>query len=224
MKFKVIGTGSSGNAFLIDDNIIIDCGLSFKKLNEACDLSKIKWILLSHKHSDHYNKATIRQVIVKNKHLKILCGNFLLDDLLQSGVERHRIEVVLPCKLFKTDEYTFSPVSLYHDVPNFGWRILNKGKKHFHATDTEHLNGISAYNYDSASIETNHCEIRAKEIIEQKKESGEFCHLVGTLNSHLSVQQTVKFVRNNNIKELIPIHVGDLTKDKVKEYLVKTFQ
>lgn len=33
-KVDIIGTGSTGNAVVIDDKLLIDCGLSFDKLGD----------------------------------------------------------------------------------------------------------------------------------------------------------------------------------------------
>ena len=34
MNYKIINSGSDGNGMIIEDTILIDCGISFKKLNE----------------------------------------------------------------------------------------------------------------------------------------------------------------------------------------------
>ena len=41
MKLKILGTGSSGNSYLLKpekgQSLIIDCGVNFKKVKEATD-------------------------------------------------------------------------------------------------------------------------------------------------------------------------------------------
>lgn len=74
MNYEVISTGSKGNALLIENEILIDCGVSYRKLKEK----SIKLILLTHEHKDHFNKnatsksnsrrakmETIRQELIK---------------------------------------------------------------------------------------------------------------------------------------------------------------
>lgn len=51
MNYEVISTGSKGNALLIGNEILIDCGVSYRKLKEK----PIKLILLTHEHKDHFN-------------------------------------------------------------------------------------------------------------------------------------------------------------------------
>ena len=219
MKFKIIGTGSQGNAFLFEDNLLIDCGLSFKKLSEAIDISKIEYVLLSHIHGDHFNKIAIRKLFVANDNVQFICGEWLVKYLNDVGVTIDRITVVEYGAIYDAGDFKIAPVKAYHDVPNMGYRLILNGHKHFHITDTSTLKGITATNYKSATIECNHCVVKANEIIEQAKEDGEFTHLPGAMNSHLSVQETVAFVNTNDIAELTPIHIGESTRREVELYV-----
>lgn len=49
MKCDIIQTGSSGNAVLINNYFLCDCGISYSKLKPYID--KIKVIFISHGHS-----------------------------------------------------------------------------------------------------------------------------------------------------------------------------
>lgn len=51
MNYEVISTGSKGNALLIGNEILIDCGVSYKRLKDK----HIRLILLTHEHKDHFN-------------------------------------------------------------------------------------------------------------------------------------------------------------------------
>lgn len=55
---KTIGSGSSGNCYLVDINdtkILLECGLPFKKIQKALDykVSDIDFCLVTHEHMDH---------------------------------------------------------------------------------------------------------------------------------------------------------------------------
>jgi len=215
MKIDVIDTGSSGNGFLIDDEILIDAGLPYSKLSKY----SIEVVLLTHIHGDHFRADTIRKLYVNNEDTVFVCGEFLFEHLHKVGIPKRNIFVVLPNRVYGLEDYLVSAVELFHDVPNFGWRIIKNGHKHFHATDTAHLDGIEAKDYDTATIECNHDENKAIFIIEEAKKNGEFTHLKGAMNSHLSVQQALEFVEKNNIKKLIPVHIGNSTKDAVLKIL-----
>jgi len=224
MKITVIGTGSDGNAFLFNETLMIDSGLTFKKLEESIDISKLKYVLLTHIHGDHFNKTSIRKLHVENENIIFVCGSFLTYPLSSIGIPLVNIMEIEINKPYTIDGFIISGVNLYHDVDNIGYRAVSKGHRHFHATDTSTLAGISAINYDTATIECNHEENRALELISYAKENGDFSHLGGAMASHLSVQQTVSFCERNGIKKLIPVHVGGSTKKEVFEYLDMNFK
>lgn len=55
---KTIGSGSSGNCYLVDINdtkILLECGLTFKKIQKALNyrVSAIDFCLVTHEHMDH---------------------------------------------------------------------------------------------------------------------------------------------------------------------------
>jgi len=216
MNIKVIGTGSSGNCFLIDDDLMIDAGLPYSKVKPFT--KKVFAVLLTHIHGDHFNKDTIRKLYVNNEKILFVCGDFLVDDLHNVDIPDDNI-FVADLSLYKMRQYKIAPFNLYHDVPNYGWRIEKDGHKHFHTTDTSTLDGIKAREYDSATIECNHDYDKAIEIIDKAIENGDFTHLQGAMNSHLSVQQAIDFVKKNKIKKFIPVHIGSSTKKEVIEAL-----
>ncbi|MDR2099994.1 MAG: MBL fold metallo-hydrolase [Campylobacteraceae bacterium] len=208
--FNVIGTGSKGNCFTFG-NLMIDLGLPYDRIKNY--LGDVTYILLTHRHNDHLNLTTLRKVIA-NTNATFVCGWWLKEYL-----PNDKVKIVEAGRNYELDDYRISPVIAYHDAPNFGYRIMKDGHKHFHITDTATLDGITARGYDSASIECNHCEIRARELIQEAKEKGEFTHLEGAMNSHLSVQKAIDFCRTNGIKNLIPVHVGESTKSEVLKAL-----
>ncbi len=61
LHLYVLASGSKGNAAVVegpDGSVLIDCGLSRKRLHEranevGCDLSRVRAILLTHEHGDH---------------------------------------------------------------------------------------------------------------------------------------------------------------------------
>ncbi len=223
MKFRILKTGSAGNALLFEDDLLLDAGISFKKLEELIDPSKLKYVLLTHIHSDHYIPATVRKLMV-NTDAEIVCGIWLANDLITRGVPEDRIIIVENRYRYKLGDYQIAPVKAYHDVPNIGYRIVKDGHRHFHMTDTVTLDGISAKDYDSCTLECNHCEIAIERLIEQAKEDKEFTHLTGAKNSHLSVQKAAAFVKQNKIRDFTPMHVGSSTVNEVREHLMKEFK
>ncbi|NCD12762.1 MAG: hypothetical protein EOL93_09455 [Epsilonproteobacteria bacterium] len=218
MLIKHFASDSKGNLYTIDEDIIIDCGVSFSFIDATIDFQSFGYLLLTHEHADHLNKVSLRKVFTRSN-LIIVCGEWLNDILLSHGFDESRIIVVEFGKVYQLGEYKISPIKAYHDVENCGYRIMKDGHKHLHITDTATLDGIDAFDYDTATIECNHDEQKALELIAQAKENGEFTHLKGAMNSHLSVQQTIQFCERNRIKQLYPAHIGSSTKKEVIEAL-----
>ena len=210
---KVISSGSEGNAVIYNNAIMVDCGVSFKAL-EAVKRS-LKIVLLTHKHSDHLKIRTLQRLQAERPTLRVACGDFLLEELPCIK----NIDVLQVGKIYDYGAFRVSPVKLYHDVPNFGWRIfLPNGQKIFHATDTVHLEGISAKGYDLYAIEHNYCEEYIQEAIEEARANGEYTHAYGNINTHLSIQQARAFIEANRKEssEVLELHKSRSFYSKIK--------
>ena len=203
IQAKVISSGSEGNAVVYDNAIMVDCGVTLKAL-EAVKRS-LKIVLLTHQHGDHLKLRTLQRLQAERPTLRIACADFLLERL--EGL--NNIDVLQVGKLYDYVAFKVSPVKLYHDVPNFGWRIfLNNGKKIFHATDTAHLEGITAKGYDLYAIEHNYCEEYIQQAIEEAQAKDEYTHAYGNINTHLSIQQARAFIEANRKEssEVLELH------------------
>ena len=200
---RVISSGSEGNAVIYDNSIMVDCGVSLKAL-EAVKRS-LKIVLLTHQHGDHLKLRTLQRLQAERPTLRIACADFLLEKL--EGLTN--IDVLQVGKLYDYEAFKVSPVKLYHDVPNVGWRIfLPNGQKIFHATDTVHLEGITAKGYDLYAIEHNYCEEYIQQAIEEARANGEYTHAYGNINTHLSIQQARAFIEANRKEssEVLELH------------------
>ena len=203
IQTQVINSGSEGNAVIYNNAIMVDCGVSLKALQEV--KRSLKIVLLTHKHSDHLKIRTLQRLQAERPTLRVACGNFLLEELPCIK----NIDVLQVGKIYDYGAFKVSPVKLYHDVPNFGWRIfLNNGQKIFHATDTVHLEGISAKGYDLYAIEHNYCEEYIQQAIEEARANGEYTHAYGNINTHLSIQQARAFIEANRKEssEVLELH------------------
>ena len=203
IQTQVISSGSEGNAVIYNNAIMVDCGVTLKAL-EAVKRS-LKIVLLTHKHSDHLKIRTLQRLQAERPTLRIACGDFLLEELPCIK----NIDVLQVGKIYDYGAFKVSPVKLYHDVPNFGWRIfLPNGQKIFHATDTVHLEGITAKGYDLYAIEHNYCEEYIQQAIEEARANGEYTHAYGNINTHLSIQQARAFIEVNRKEssEVLELH------------------
>ena len=76
MTFNVIATGSTGNAVVINDSILIDCGVPYKALEPV--KKDLKLVLLTHVHSDHFKPRTVRALHKERPALQWACGEWMV--------------------------------------------------------------------------------------------------------------------------------------------------
>ncbi len=196
IKYNIISSGSQGNAVIINDIILIDCGVSYKMLKPY--IGQLKLLLLTHIHSDHFNKRTLRLLSQNRPTLRFGCGKWLVEALVGLGVNKANITVFEFDKMYSYGVCNVIPIKLTHNVPNCGYKIhfANTGKM-IYATDTNNLNGISAYHYDLYLIEANYEDDAIQEKIRQKKASGEYAYECKVLRNHLSKAKCDDFIYRN---------------------------
>ncbi len=167
MKTKVKESGSTGNCtiILLDFiNIIIDIGISYKKLTNALDklnidINNITALLITHNHKDHI--AGLSTFLKKND-IKVFIPKKMFKSLQQEVPELTEDRCV-----FIDDEDRILDVELKlihtsHDVPySVGYDIKYKEKELVYITDTGYLNRkilSNIMNKDIYIIESNHDE------------------------------------------------------------------
>ncbi|MBQ7981665.1 MAG: hypothetical protein IJ305_08710, partial [Oscillospiraceae bacterium] len=185
MNYNIISTGSVGNAVVLNDRLLIDCGVNYKQLSPY--VSGLQLVLLTHIHGDHFYPYTINKLAKMRPTLRFGCCKWLLNDLVSCGVQTWRIDAFTPDLLNTySDDLQIAAVELTHDVPNCGYKIFIDGEKVFYATDTNTLNGITATGYDLYMIEANYEDEEIQERIRKKEESGVFAYEYKVLKNHLS--------------------------------------
>lgn len=196
IPFEVLSTGSSGNGVVIDNMILVDCGVAFKLIKPH--LRTLKLVLLTHIHSDHFRKSTIRELAAERPTLRFGCCRWLVRPLVDVGVKPANIDVYEFDNIYSYSIFDVTPVSLVHDVPNCGYKLhLHEKGKVLYATDTNNLNGISAPNYDLYLIEANYTDAEIQARINEKKANGEFVYERRVLRTHLSKAKCDDFIYKN---------------------------
>ena len=192
---NVLASGSKGNAVIYGKSILVDCGVPFALIKPY--LKEIQLILLTHEHGDHLNVATLKKIISERPALRVGCCEWLKDKLdFVKNLDIYRIGSLYDYGMVK-----ISPIQLYHDVPNCGYRLFFDMMKIIHATDTAHLEGITASEYDVYAIEHNYDEDMVFESIMAIEAAGGYAHQRGSINSHLSDQQATEFIWKNKGKK-----------------------
>lgn len=197
MNYNIIASGSTGNATIVENSILIDCGVPYKKLKPF--VKDLNLILLTHIHSDHLNKSTIKKLAFERPTLRFGCGSWLVQELLNCGVKIENIDLYKPNEIYRYNDNIKIQIALtIHDVPNCCYLIEISNKKVFYATDTCSLDGIVAKNYDLYLVEANYLDDNELENrIKQHQEKGEFSYESRVKKTHLSQVKAWEWLLEN---------------------------
>ena len=200
MICNVISTGSQGNAVILNNEILIDCGVPYKQLKTY--VQDLRLVLLTHAHGDHFNPTTIRRLHEARPMLRFGCCEWMVHHLLTADVSPRVIDVYSPASSTAFNEYDRGRVivlafPLFHDVENCGYKIAVGEKTALYATDTATMDGVAAPGFDLYMIEANHTEQEIAERIRRKAESGEFIYEYRAAAGHLSREKADAWLAMN---------------------------
>ena len=206
MNYNIIATGSSGNAVLVNDNILIDCGVSFKKIEPYAN--QIRVVCITHRHSDHLKPSTVKTLHELHPAIRWITSEDVAMELLKI-VDPLMIDIVYPlANPFGTGltyfglaknarSATISAFPVRHNVPNIGFKLKLGDERVFYATDCGDLEGIEAKDFDLYLIEANY---KTAEIINRaatKLESGAYTYEMDVIRNHLSEEQATSWLVEN---------------------------
>lgn len=197
MQYKIISSGSKGNCVIIND-VMVDCGVPFKNIKD--DLYDIKYLILTHIHSDHIRPSTLESIKKMFPRIQII-GNYEVHrDFGVSKIANAGFEIV-------TNDYTFLPFECFHDVLCYGYTWEFDGEEIIYATDTSSLKNAPDKKYDLIMIESNYDEKKLDAI------AGNFAtrgyNPYSNAKRHLSTQQAKTFYythRKNKDSEFVELH------------------
>lgn len=202
-KINIINTGSNGNAILIDDAIMIDCGLPFKTLKEY-NILDLDVLFITHRHGDHLNMSVLRNIdklrpwnklssmIYTNKDVaeKINTDKKLQDKVKNIIAHGDIFEITANNKIYKVEVFKCA-----HDVENTGFVFTNEENETLiFATDTSTMKYAPNMLYDYIVVEGNYDEVKLK--TDQLSDNYEVRRRAFRNLRHLSIQQFEDFVTN----------------------------
>lgn len=196
IPYQIISSGSKGNAVVINDIYMIDCGVPMKALENV--KSRLSVILLTHRHGDHFRKSTIKALADQRPTLRWACCEWLVPELLMCGVSARQIDVLTPGQTCRYSMMEVTPFLVTHDVPNCGYKICFPALgKIFYATDCANLNGIEAKEYDLYMVEANHKTAEIDRKIEDKQAALEYAYEIRAKEMHLSEEDANDWLYRN---------------------------
>ena len=196
MTYNVISTGSKGNAVVINDQILIDCGVPYKLLEPVS--RRLKLVLLTHIHGDHFKPSTAAALHRDRPALRFGCCDWMVGPLLDAGVDKRVIDVYAPHHTYLyPGDIQIRPEPLTHNVPNCGYHIFYVLERLFYATDTGTLGGIEAKGYDLYLVEANHTRADLEKRLRAKEAAGEYAYERRAAENHLSLEQAEEWIYQN---------------------------
>ena len=147
LKCCSLYSGSSGNCFFVqteDSNILIDAGVSCKKIETALnsldvDPNNIDAIFVTHEHIDHIKSIGL---LSSKFHIPIYTNIETWTSIVNSNqkLENSSVKFFTNDKEFKFNDLTVQPFSTPHDAANpCGFNIFKDKKKISIATDLGHI-------------------------------------------------------------------------------------
>lgn len=196
MDYQIIGTGSKGNCIILDKQIMLDCGVSYKELEPY--LKDIKAIFISHIHKDHLLPSTIKKISFNYPLIKFITGSKpVIAKLSKCGVKNNNILYLKTNRIYDLRLFQCEVIKLVHDTLNYGLKLKYKGQKIIYIIDTANVDGIEAKNYDLYLIEANYKEDVLEQHKKQKDSNFEYDYMYRVKDTHLSYEQAISFLTQN---------------------------
>lgn len=191
MNYKIINSGSDGNCTILENKVAIDMGVSYKAISSY--IKTLQLVLLTHIHSDHFNKSTIRRIAKERPLVRFGCCKWLVQSLIECGVNRRNIDVYkFEEGICYNKDLSIEVFELFHDVPNCGYKVFINNKKIVYATDTKTLGKLEAKDYDLYLIEGNY---ENEEELRERADNDYYYNRV--TQTHLSKEYTTEWLLQN---------------------------
>lgn len=182
LNYEIIGSGSSGNCVIIED-MMFDCGVSYKEIGEK--LYDIKYLFITHRHSDHIKTNTMNAIIKNFPRLKII-ANYDVARIVPT------YDIVGDVTELDLGDRTVQAFKCYHDVPTTGFVVSMNDTNLIYATDTASLKDAPDIKYDYMFIESNHDEKKVELIRNKSLKLYGYDAWKGAMR-HLSTQKSREF-------------------------------
>lgn len=144
---QILATGSSGNCVLLDNDILIDAGITHKHFCEfGIPINTIKRCIITHRHGDHMNKPFVRKLLTSG--IPILMSEDAAADLQLEGKINVEEQIRLGNIAFLEKGKAYAlPGGLtlhahpqsHHDIVNYALVIERDGERLLYSTDLDSL-------------------------------------------------------------------------------------
>ena len=196
MKLIVVGTGSSGNCYLLtngEETLILEAGMPFLDVKKALDfkVTNIVGLVCSHSHNDHAG------------HLR---------EYTKAGIKTFTPWKGEDLGKFRTfGGFTVFAFPAVHDVPCFSFIIIHRdmGRLAF-IIDTEKVRyNLKDNNFNHILVEANY----DKRMVSAEESKWKIDHIV---RGHMELQTTKQFLeatKTPKLRNVVLIHLSDTNSD-----------
>lgn len=218
MVLKIIGTGSKGNAYLLENEqeaLLIECGVKIADIKKALNfnLSKISGCIVTHEHLDHCKAVNE----VMNCGISVYASKGTIKHFPYNNTGRYPLIMESKC-VYKIGNFKVLPFDVKHDASEpLGFLIEHSecGRVLF-LTDTFYCK----YNFPSLNniiIEANY----SKEIIDRNfgRDSDKEFLRNRILKSHMSLDHCKQMLAANDLTEvnnIVLIHLSDSNSNEIQ--------
>ena len=196
MKFRCLGSGSSGNCYILENDseaLVIESGIPFMAVKKALDfnISKIAGVVVSHSHGDHSK---------------------YVDEYKKVGIPvftPYREEIACPLSI-RYGNFRIKGFRLVHDVPCYGFHISHADVGTLvYVSDTEYIK-YRFRNLNHILVECNY----SRELIPE-----DAVNRSHVMTGHMELQTALDFLRANNnpnLQNVVLLHMSARNSDPDK--------
>ena len=204
MRFESFASSSSGNAYSVSDRdtrILLECGISLKKLQKLSgfSLSEFQACLVTHEHKDH--AKCVAELISRGMELYMSQGT-------ADALETDAVNLIENMEQFNVGSLDIVPFTTFHDAAEpLGFLIKSRvdGDVLAFATDTVNLR-YKFPGLNILAIEANY----DKNILERCERMPEKVRYRIT-NSHMEIDTLCDYLRSMDMSECREIHLLHLS-------------
>lgn len=211
MKIDILASGSSGNAYVLNDGkdtLLLECGIKWSTIAEhfGYRTNHIKGVLVSHEHGDH--AQGVKEALKTGLNIYASEGTFNALRL----TDNHHLHIIKHNKQVQIGSFIVMPFATEHDAAEpLGFLVYSTFTKEkvFFATDTYYIHWqFNALDY--IMIECNY----QLDIVQDNVDSGALPKALvpRLMKSHMSLKNCIDFLKHQDLskcKTIYLLHLSD---------------
>lgn len=212
MELRVIGTGSSGNAYLLENGeeaLLIECGVNIKDIKAALNfnLKKLVGCIVTHEHGDH--SKSVKELMAAGINVYATSGTHKA----LGTYTHHRASILKLHTSFNLSSFKIMAFDVLHDaVEPCGFLINHPETGNVLFMTDLVFSGYTFKDLNNIIIEANYEEGIAR----RKLTDMEFLRN-RIIKSHMSLDTCVKTLNANDlssVNNIVLIHLSDSNSDE----------